>query len=318
VLAPALKKIADEYPAAQGEGYANHPLAKFIRDDAPAFVADALATSSNRLLFKGSAGNGTFATVPWLAIFDPLVTTTATKGFYVVFLYAPNGDLFLSLNQGTTGVRSEFGNNAREVLRERASLIRARLPDYCDRLPLSTIDLGSSHKLPRDYEAGHALGVRYRADSWPDDVAIGKDLASALKAYRSLIFRGGYDPSPEQMTSDEGLDPGPKTLTEIRQYRMHRRIERNARASNIVKLARGTTCEACSFDFKEIYGELGEGYIEAHHLRPISSLEEDVVTELSVIEDFRVLCSNCHRMAHRLDDPSDIEQLRKILKMNTA
>jgi hypothetical protein len=57
-------------------------------------------------------------------------------------------------------------------------------------------------------------------------------------------------------------------------------------------------------DFSERYGDLGKEFIEAHHLRPIATLEEGVPVKYDVAADFAVLCSNCHRMIHRSSDPS--------------
>ena len=34
-------------------------------------------------------------------------------------------------------------------------------------------------------------------------------------------------------------------------------------------------CEVCNFDFKYMYGELGEGFIECHHIKPISELKSN-------------------------------------------
>ncbi|WP_202413795.1 HNH endonuclease [Duganella sp. CY15W] len=55
-------------------------------------------------------------------------------------------------------------------------------------------------------------------------------------------------------------------------------------------------CEACDFDFSEVYGEIGEGFCEVHHIRPLS--ERDVA-EGTGLEDLAVLCSNCHSIIHR-------------------
>jgi putative restriction endonuclease len=55
-------------------------------------------------------------------------------------------------------------------------------------------------------------------------------------------------------------------------------------------------CEICQFSLKENYGETGEGFIEGHHIFPISQLTEETETKL---EDLILLCSNCHRMIHR-------------------
>ena len=48
----------------------------------------------------------------------------------------------------------------------------------------------------------------------------------------------------------------------------------------------------------KIHGEIGNGYIEAHHLiKPISIMREGDATR---IEDLAMLCANCHRMVHRI------------------
>jgi 5-methylcytosine-specific restriction protein A len=94
---------------------------------------------------------------------------------------------------------------------------------------------------------------------------------------------------------------------------MHRRIERNRKAAREAKRHHGMRCQACDLEFEERYGELGKGFIEAHHLRPISSLEEGVAVSYDAATDFAVLCSNCHRMIHRTDDPSDLEGFRQLV-----
>lgn len=69
-------------------------------------------------------------------------------------------------------------------------------------------------------------------------------------------------------------------------------------------------CEVCGFDFYEVYGELGYGFIECHHTKPISKLSKDDKTTLS---DLSLVCSNCHRMLHRKSDLS-IQELNDLLK----
>ncbi|MCI3276476.1 HNH endonuclease [Streptomyces cylindrosporus] len=54
-------------------------------------------------------------------------------------------------------------------------------------------------------------------------------------------------------------------------------------------------CEVCDFDFGHAYGDLGEGYIEVHHVTPlyISGTRETKLGDLACV------CANCHRMCHR-------------------
>lgn len=81
----------------------------------------------------------------------------------------------------------------------------------------------------------------------------------------------------------------------------HLKRERNAK---IVKLAKQRFkerhggrifCEICGFDFFEKYGNIGTDFIEAHHKTPISKMSPDSITS---IDDFLMVCSNCHSMLH--------------------
>ena len=84
--------------------------------------------------------------------------------------------------------------------------------------------------------------------------------------------------------------------------RLHRERERNSEVTRRAKaealLKHGKLqCQCCDFDFKSVYGLVGEGYIEAHHVKPVSDLYED--GEETRIEDIALVCSNCHSMLHR-------------------
>ena len=57
-------------------------------------------------------------------------------------------------------------------------------------------------------------------------------------------------------------------------------------------------CECCGIDFNEVYGELGLGFIEVHHLDPISNYDE--THKIDPVNDLVPLCSNCHSMIHRV------------------
>jgi len=70
---------------------------------------------------------------------------------------------------------------------------------------------------------------------------------------------------------------------------------------------------ACGFDFEERYGRRGSNFIEVHHLKPVSSLEEE--TGIDPKTEMVVVCSNCHRMIHRKkDEVLSLDELRKIIR----
>ena len=97
----------------------------------------------------------------------------------------------------------------------------------------------------------------------------------------------------------------------------HLRRERDSRIVRIAKehFKRKNNgkifCEICNFNFSEKYGEIGEGFIEAHHKNPISKMNPGDITK---IEDFVMVCSNCHRMLHTGDIWISHEELKKRIK----
>ena len=76
-----------------------------------------------------------------------------------------------------------------------------------------------------------------------------------------------------------------------------KRYERNPENRSMAIEIHGMTCSICGFDFEKFYGEHGRGFIEIHHNKPLSSLDEEVV--INPATDLSPVCSNCHRIIHR-------------------
>lgn len=76
----------------------------------------------------------------------------------------------------------------------------------------------------------------------------------------------------------------------------------------------GTTCMICGFNFEEVYGPRGRGFIEVHHIKPLSENEQEVLVNPET--DLVCVCSNCHSMFHRerYNVPSVEELKKEILK----
>ncbi|GEM_PF-1228592 len=97
----------------------------------------------------------------------------------------------------------------------------------------------------------------------------------------------------------------------------HFSYERNAQLvrevkANFLKKHKRLFCEVCNFDFRETYGALGDGFIEAHHIVPLS---ESTSKRNSRPSDLALVCSNCHRMLHRKRPwAGGIAELKGLLK----
>lgn len=90
------------------------------------------------------------------------------------------------------------------------------------------------------------------------------------------------------------------------------KYERSAKNRNAAIRIHGLTCMACGINFEEKYGEIGKGFIEVHHIKPLNSLEQEVVIEPAT--DLVCLCANCHRMIHRKKNYiMSVEELRNTI-----
>jgi hypothetical protein len=95
---------------------------------------------------------------------------------------------------------------------------------------------------------------------------------------------------------------------------IHRRKERNPQAVRRKKQMALEThgnlvCEACDFDFAEVYGPAGEGVAECHHRVHLSTLQSECRIRL---KDLAIVCSNCHTILHRPPMPT-VEELRQVV-----
>lgn len=102
-------------------------------------------------------------------------------------------------------------------------------------------------------------------------------------------------------------------------YRMHVMRERNPKAVIAAKQEAekhgNLRCCVCGFDFGKVYGDLGKGFIECHHTKPISEYRKGETTRM---EDLALVCSNCHRMLHRHKPLLTPEELREIIQHSEA
>jgi 5-methylcytosine-specific restriction protein A len=217
-LRETLQQILTDYPANKERPLENNALAQFIRREAAQTVFDAMGAEGTGLVVQGSPGQGNWAAVPWIGVFDPTITTSATEGYYVVYLFhSQQPAVHLSLNQGTTIVREEFLTKTRDVLADRAQFMRKRLADYQMLLGVTSIDLGSTARLPGDYVAGHALGATYNLASMPDETTLDHDLRNIIRAYRALSDDSTESTGSRLDWPQSGSPHGPQALPESRQ-----------------------------------------------------------------------------------------------------
>jgi hypothetical protein len=146
-----------------------------------------------RVRASGAAQN--LPVIPWLAVLDVEVTTTAQEGIYVAYLFADTLDrVYVSINQGVTAHREYFreqgvarpGQAALQELRRESALLRGGL-DVTELGLVTEIHLGGGGFLPRAYEAGSVVARAYEVSSLPDEGVLRADLDDFLALYRDTI-----------------------------------------------------------------------------------------------------------------------------------
>ena len=317
MLADQLSRLATDYTYERAKPFTNSKFGEFVRHDIAIEAQKQLAFWPFDLKVKASVGQGLWVSVPWLAFFDPLITETATKGFYVVYLINPDAQTInLSMNQGTTTIYDDFGaSRGREVLKRRARDMADRVPDFARYFSEDPIDLGSDAGLPAGYEAGHSFGKTYKAGTLKNDTLV-VDLHQILLAYETLVNRGGTTPSEVMQEEAKGKD-----VEETRRYILSRRIERSPKVRKDVLKAKPPICECCGLDPKRDYsfnGPTHEAPLDVHHSSPLHGLAEGETRRYRVPDDFMVLCPTCHRMIHKIGAPSDLAKLKRKLRFKIA
>lgn len=152
-------------------------------------------------------------------------------------------------------------------------------------------------RMDPDYKGkGLQAGGALEEEVWSEFAHDRPRLAQTADAIRQRLKGTGPEETVTSPEDDEEAFPEGRVL-----FRAHRSRERNR---TLVERAKQTAlkrdgqlaCQVCAFDFKHRYGELGEGYIECHHVLPISQIPPGAKTKVS---DLALLCANCHRMIHR-------------------
>lgn len=163
-------------------------------------------------------------------------------------------------------------------------------------------------------------GIKHLEENQYTTVAIEKMLNNVFEYNDTLDFlvvaEGTYNEKTNKIhfyDENEVIFEGSLVTKEI-SYKSRSSKLREA-AINYYKVNDKIICHICSFDFEEVYGEIGKGYIEIHHVKPIYQYEKtDTKKFLSdALKNLMPVCSNCHRMLHR-EKGLDHKKLIRVLK----
>lgn len=180
----------------------------------------------------------------------------------------------------------------------------------------------------KKYEVRHGRGkyppkfVIRKAHSYLNGQEFPNIFSGGTEANNFLIKKGFkiWDRAKRRIVGMEAADEDPDRIFKegkiLAQFKKHIWIERHRSLSKDVKNHRLKSdsklhCDVCGFSFVKTYGDIGLGFIEAHHLIPLGSVRGERTTRRA---DIALVCSNCHRMLHRANPLIKPETLRELVK----
>lgn len=305
----------------------------------PNFFRALLVEQGRQENFKveGSYGNGNMPKVPWVGIFNNLVTTSAQEGYYIVLLFSEDmQSCYLSLNQGVTELKTQFGQNLACAKMVATASRALNFFHVREDSVVGKINLNASSHLGKGYESGAIESHKYEKNFLPTDFILAEDFLSLVDHYDRLVASAG--PSLQflaPVTEDEfhqaalrkavtpssiSLDIiGPLPIPSLTNT-SHQKFARNVLYAAFALRRAGFRCEI-DCDHPTFLAQAGNrGYVEAHHLIPIS---KQILFNNSLDHPANIvsLCTNCHKLLHHgrvIDKRAHLTKLlhdrRKILE----
>lgn len=75
----------------------------------------------------------------------------------------------------------------------------------------------------------------------------------------------------------------------------------------------GVDCQICEFNFEKCYGIRGRGFIEIHHIVPLSEIKQIYII---TPEDLLPVCSNCHSIVHRFKPFLTVSEMKNLYNLH--
>ena len=331
----ALLRIMDGYGSAKLQPFSGSTLAGFIRSTAPAAIRTIAAIPANYRL-SGSAGQGTWAEIPWICLFDRGVSVSAQSGYYVAYLFRSDmSGVYLSLNMGWTQFADRYKSleEARKNIKSTAEACRMLLRSSLSDFSHGPIDLVTDRVLGRGYELGHICGKFYSRTAIPEDGTLVDDLRNLIGVYRELKgFLKRTDITDllghwreEERRSQEAedteyqrdveraeparLEPTPQNRPDYIEARGQKRWRKNPAIAKASLVSSNYECQGNPAHSTFTSRATGRNYVEAHHLVPME-FQEQFQWSLDVDANIVPLCPNCHRLLHNATQAETASLLR--------
>jgi hypothetical protein len=155
----------------------------------------------------GSYGQGNKSEYPWIMVSNKEITKSAQKGLYLVYLFRSDmKGFYLSLNQGITFYKNNFGKNSLAYAKKVADFFRDLIADDNFKEEIDLVSM--NNPLAKGYESCNIVAKYYKFDNL-DERVISQDLNKFIELYKQIqdqwIFKT-YDEVVSNVISDH-LEP---------------------------------------------------------------------------------------------------------------
>ncbi|MGN1271522.1 MAG: MrcB family domain-containing protein, partial [Lactobacillus sp.] len=199
-----LEKIGKEYENESKGKLKGNPFASFVRNDAKKVVSqlledpDIIKNPDIQFNYEvtASVGEGRWAAIPWIAIFDKYITTKAQYGYYVVYLFSPKEEkIYLSLSLGWTYFNKKFAKKEikKNKIKQVVSYWQNKLGKSDDSVKFSPESLSMYQFYPDEkpynpfgYSYGTIMNISYNVNKLPSNLKLKEDLKYALVTLEEL------------------------------------------------------------------------------------------------------------------------------------
>lgn len=174
-------------------------LPEWLRKNAESFALN-LKSYAAELAVQGRDGTGRKTLVPWVRVFSLVRSPSAQVGWYVVYLFRPDGEaVSLCLVHGSTiWTGTEFQPRGAEEARKLMDWSRGIVVNQAQALGLDVgVHLGSTQKLAVAYESTTAFSKTYARSLLPNNQTLLDDLSMMLNLLQQLYY-----------SVDMGREPG--------------------------------------------------------------------------------------------------------------
>ncbi|CAK1225228.1 MrcB family domain-containing protein [Fructobacillus evanidus] len=183
-----ISTVLSDYTREKERAFAKNPLAKLLRDGFQENVEDDVL--GDGIVTSGSPGQGQWATVPWIGVFDEEISTSATRDFYIVYLFSSDmKSVYVSLNQGWTFFKDTYGHNAKKQAKYVVKHFQNILTTKNNRMttePIHLLQPTESNDLVAGYERCNIFSIKYETNHLPTNEQMENDLINMIACLKDV------------------------------------------------------------------------------------------------------------------------------------